>query len=409
MNFFLIFSFNVLHFGKQMFTEISKGEVKMKTDKSLFGNIRGSKYLDWLQQSLFTRSAESYFDPIIKGLDETWGLSEKYRRAQVIQIENQGKLGLQITIRPPASWRGFKPGQFVSCGFEIDGVRRKRSYSICSSPLMYQEQGLIQLCVHRVEDGIVSKHLVEELRLNQSFYLSEAQGELGRVLNDLDKPVLFLAAGSGITPFISMLKTMSLDNSPASLIYSCSNSGDHSFQRELENLERASKNFYLDLRATKKPIEGSEKAVGRLNTRDLKNTCERMGANLAECEVFICGGSSFTENMIGYLNKAGVQENQIHSESFDGVVLTENIDSQVRFTRSNKQLEGQGEHSLLEQAEGLGLSPKSGCRMGVCRTCTCTKKSGVVRNMLTGELSGADEEQVRICVSQAVGRVDLEL
>ncbi len=64
---------------------------------------------------------------------------------------------------------------------------------------------------------------------------------------------------------------------------------------------------------------------------------------------------------------------------------------------------------LLEQAEAAGLTPKSGCRMGICHTCTRRKHRGAVRNLTTGAVSTADEEDVQICVSVPVGDVELAL
>ncbi len=64
---------------------------------------------------------------------------------------------------------------------------------------------------------------------------------------------------------------------------------------------------------------------------------------------------------------------------------------------------------LLEQAEAAGLTPESGCRMGICHSCTRRKTSGAVRNLITGAVSSAEEEDVQICVSVPVGDVDIAL
>ena len=63
----------------------------------------------------------------------------------------------------------------------------------------------------------------------------------------------------------------------------------------------------------------------------------------------------------------------------------------------------------LEQAEALGLRPTSGCRMGICFSCTATKSSGTVRNVLTGEESSLPDEEVRVCVSAPVGDCVVDL
>ena len=81
---------------------------------------------------------------------------------------------------------------------------------------------------------------------------------------------------------------------------------------------------------------------------------------------------------------------------------------QIAFTDSGVELTDDG-RPLLEQAEAAGLTPESGCRMGICHSCTRRKTSGVVKNLITGAVSSADAEDVQICVSAPVGDVDLAL
>jgi ferredoxin len=80
----------------------------------------------------------------------------------------------------------------------------------------------------------------------------------------------------------------------------------------------------------------------------------------------------------------------------------------VSFARARELVPNSG-RSLLEQAEQAGLSPQFGCRMGICHTCTCRKTAGSVRNLVSGEVSSAQEEDIQICVSVPVGDVELDL
>ena len=80
----------------------------------------------------------------------------------------------------------------------------------------------------------------------------------------------------------------------------------------------------------------------------------------------------------------------------------------VTFADSGVEVVDDG-RPLLEQAEAAGLTPESGCRMGICHSCTRRKTSGAVRNLITGAVSSADEEDVQICVSAPVGDVDIAL
>ena len=80
----------------------------------------------------------------------------------------------------------------------------------------------------------------------------------------------------------------------------------------------------------------------------------------------------------------------------------------LRFLRSEPSAEI-GPGTLLEQAEAAGLTPDFGCRMGICHTCTCRKAAGAVRNLLTGEVSEEEDEDIQLCVSVPAGDVALEL
>ena len=90
--------------------------------------------------------------------------------------------------------------------------------------------------------------------------------------------------------------------------------------------------------------------------------------------------------------------------SFD----TDGAEGLVSFAASGREAANSG-LPLLEQAEDAGLAPEHGCRMGICNTCSCRKTAGTVRNVITGELSTASDEQIRICVSVPVGDVALDL
>ena len=102
----------------------------------------------------------------------------------------------------------------------------------------------------------------------------------------------------------------------------------------------------------------------------------------------------------------------LHLEHFTAQAVTtardENAEGDVRFARSERIAVNTGTN-LLEQAEAAGLTPESGCRMGICYSCTCKKTSGKVRDTRTGQISDAGEEDIQLCVSVPVGTVTLDL
>ena len=89
-------------------------------------------------------------------------------------------------------------------------------------------------------------------------------------------------------------------------------------------------------------------------------------------------------------------------------VPAESSGGRVTFTDTDVDVEDDG-RPILEQAESAGLSPDSGCRMGVCHSCTRRKTRGAVRNLITGAVSTTEAEDVQICVSVPVGDVDVAL
>jgi len=396
------------------------GEINMKNreinnlENRALANDRTMVIAKWVQQALFTRQADSYFNPLIQAFAPSEGLSPQYRRARIVHIQHPNKDVVTLRVQPPKNWEGFVPGQYVTCEFEINGVRRKRNYSISSSKQMFKKTGEIEICVHRVPGGLVSNYLIDELRLNSLFTLGEAMGGFGLELESEltqtptnKKSILLLAAGSGITPFKSMLSSGQQQTLNTQLIYSTKKQDQHLFQAEFLALEKFQKNFNVQLHTTQQ-----NKTDKRINGQTLLKYCK----NISEYEVFICGSNEFTREMVSILTGLGLSDAQIHSESFDSAIKLKSIDNkgEVTFTsRNNSALIKSAvvniDSNLLEQAEQLGFNPKSGCRMGVCHSCTCTKKKGLVRNMLTGEISSADEEEIRICISQPVSQVEIEL
>jgi ferredoxin len=120
--------------------------------------------------------------------------------------------------------------------------------------------------------------------------------------------------------------------------------------------------------------------------------------------VFVCGPPALVDAVREHCADA-------HSESFVPPALdmpAQPSGGRVTFSGSAIEVTDDG-RSLLEQAESAGLNPANGCRMGICHTCTRRKSSGVVRNLTSGAVSTAPDEDVQICVSVPVGDVDIAL
>jgi ferredoxin len=120
--------------------------------------------------------------------------------------------------------------------------------------------------------------------------------------------------------------------------------------------------------------------------------------------VFVCGPPALAEAVREHCPDA-------LSESFvppTFAVPAESVGGRISFIDSDVQAVDDG-RPLLQQAEDAGLTPESGCRMGICHSCTRRKTRGAVRNLITGAVSAADDEDVQICVSAPIGDVEIAL
>src|SRR3954471_11111829 len=129
-------------------------------------------------------------------------------RGRIESVHPETADAATLVIRPGADWAGHVPGQYVRIGVEVDGVRQWRAYSLTHGP---RPDGRISITVKAVPDGLVSHYLVHRTRPGTLVHLEQAAGEFVLPTPSLVEPVettklLFVTAGSGITPAIGMLR-----------------------------------------------------------------------------------------------------------------------------------------------------------------------------------------------------------
>lgn len=146
---------------------------------------------------------------------------------------------------------------------------------------------------------------------------------------------------------------------------------------------------------------------GRFDIRSLQDEVP----DLAERATWLCDPAGLTAAVQAHWQQAGLRAPLHHQQFAAAPLATQPLDAPVRVecVKSARSFGSLGATSLLVQAEGAGLAPKHGCRIGICRSYQCIKRSGTVQNRLTGELSNAPDELIRLCVSAARSDLDLEL
>jgi stearoyl-CoA 9-desaturase NADPH oxidoreductase len=322
-------------------------------------------------------------------------------RAEVVAVERGTAESVTLTLRPNRAWRGFRAGQFVNLTVEIDGVRHQR----CYSPACAAGRGTtLEITTKRHPEGLVSNFLVERAAPGMVVGLSAAEGDF-HLPDPRPDSVLLIGGGSGITPLMAILRTLLGEGyeRPVVLLYYAPDADRCIYRAELERLAAAHPNFRLARSYTRAP--GAGELDGHFNPIHLPHS----DPDFTEAETFACGPPALLDAVRG--TWAHGLEHRLHVESFvppTFVPVGSPGEGAIRFADSDLEVANSGA-SLLEQAEAAGLRPEYGCRMGICHTCTCRKRAGTHKNLITGEVSSAPDEEIQLCVSAALGDLTVEL
>lgn len=340
-------------------------------------------------------------DRYLEAFNPRWSLREV--KAQVTAVRHETTDSITLTLKPNSLWNGFRPGQYVRVIVTINGKRISRCYSPANS--IHAKDGLIELTAKAHAQGYVSKHLHANAKPGMVLGLSQAESEFA-LPDARPERILLISGGSGITPAMSMLRTLCDEGYTGRItfLHYAFTAKDVIYASELETLARRHPNLQL-LRAYTTPSDGGELS-GLFSREHLLQAVP----DYAQAQTFLCGPPGLMKTIEAVWAEDGIAEH-LHLERFTAapiVVDSTNAQGEVRFARSERFASNTGS-TLLDQAEAAGLKPEAGCRMGICHTCTCRKTSGQVRDVRTGEISASGEEDIQICVSVPVGTVTLDL
>jgi len=332
---------------------------------------------------------------------------------QLVQITQQtpDSKTLRFAVSGPRKPDAL-PGQFLTFSFLFDGKKVTRCYSICSSPA---RSGYVEITPKRLSNGCVSMFLNDRAPIGMTV---EAAGPFGQFcLNpaDRDNGLVLVAAGSGITPMMAMLRYIGdlCLETPATLLYCVRTSRDIIFHDELTELEKRLKNFRYHLLLSQPDTEWPG-ARGHISGDFICKAVPKIDDQV----FFLCGPLPFMRTAFGILTGLGVAPERIRQETFgnSGVELKP-LESRaaetgftVEFARSGRTAAIPEGRTLLDIAAENGIDIPSACRQGQCGTCKTRLLNGHVH--MTAE-QGLDPESkiqgfVLTCVGHAEGDVKLD-
>jgi ferredoxin-NADP reductase len=335
-------------------------------------------------------------DDYLELINPLWSTRELRGRVERICPETDD--AVTVEIRPGHRWDGHRPGQYVRVGFDIDGVRHWRAYSLTSEP--DRPDGFISITPKLVESGKVSPFVNRQLRPGALVFLGEVEGQF--VLSEpAPEKLLFVSAGSGVTPIMSMLRSLHRNGMRGDVVHlhSSRTPDDVIFGDELRALAEEHDSFSLYERHT---------AGGpRLAPAELDELCP----DWRERDTFASGPGPLLDALTEHWEREADCE-RLHMERFQPVIggdAGEGEGGTISFLKSGCETECDGGTPILAAGEEAGLELPFGCRMGICHTCVGTFRSGRVRDLRSGEVIDVEGKTCRTCVNAPEGPVEIEL
>lgn len=277
----------------------------------------------------------------------------------------------------------FNAGQYLNLKFDLGGPTN-RPYSI-SSPS--SERRFVDLTIKREPHGLVSGHLFDKVVIGS---VLAVQGPLGNFTIDRTRPhpVALLGAGVGVTPLVSMLKSLAAVDfdQPVHAIFGFRTEADGLFVRELQELVASHPSFKFDVTWSKP--ETPKSLVGRINPQLLRKLIKRPRMY----RYYVCGPDQMMSTVTAGLSSLGVSDDLVHVETFTPPARDESHggEFEIFFEPSAISVVSKPGESILTVAERAGVSIDFSCRTGTCGTCVAKLRRGSVQ-MLNNEALADDE------------------
>jgi ring-1,2-phenylacetyl-CoA epoxidase subunit PaaE len=330
-------------------------------------------------------------------------MTPRFHSLKIAEVRRETPDSVSLCFELPAELRAdyaFVPGQHLALRARLDGEEVRRSYSICAG----LDDGELRVAIKKVGGGRFSNWANEQLKAGDAIDVMTPDGRFTVPVDATHaKHYVAFAAGSGITPILSLAKTL-LKREPGSrftLVYGNRRAATSMFQEELEDL----KDRYLARFALFNVFSREEQEValfnGRIDAAKVRAFLDRLVPVGSIDEAFVCGPASMIDEVEAALHAAGVAAGHVHVERFgtpgEAVAHVEPAEdaslAKVTFIVDGlkREVQFQREHgSLLEAGAAAGLDLPFSCKGGMCCTCRARLLEGQVKMRKNFALEQAD-------------------
>lgn len=296
----------------------------------------------------------------------------------------------------------FQAGQYLTLETNINEKSVRRSYSICSGV-----NEVLQVGIKEVPEGLFSTHANRSLRVNDIIMVAPPEGRFRYIPSPQGQTLAAFAAGSGITPIMSILKTALLDHvdNRFHLVYGNKKPEETMFYSELKDLEKEFKGrLSIQWIFSQANVKGS--LFGRINSDIVKNALKYLEKNVNK--FFLCGPERMIETVSNNLLDCGIDKTSILFELFSSSVKSEEIKGKTESTsleiiydELTHKFENMDGKSVLDTALQNNLEVPYSCQGGVCSSCIARIKSGTAEMAANQILTDEEIEEGLILTCQA--------
>ena len=353
--------------------------------------------LDWkrVRDAASRLTTPLHPDDYLSLINPLWSARELRGRIERVTPETDD--AATLVIKPGWGWSfDHRAGQYIGIGVEIDGRFHWRSYSLSSVPM--HDQGTITITVRAMPEGFLSDHLVRGLEPGTIVRLAAPAGEF-TLPDPPPAKTLFLVGGSGITPVMSMLRTLDRrDTMPdAVLIYSSPDEKRMIFRDELRQLHAKHPSLTV--------VERFTDTEGMFSLDELDSVVP----DWRERGTWACGPAPMLDACEEFWERVDLHD-QLHLERFSVDLGGGDAEGgTITFANSGKTIEVDGATTVLEAGEKAGVGMPYGCRIGICHTCTIVMASGRIKDLRNGEEHSDANEAVQTCVTAACSDLVLNI
>ncbi|MFZ0231020.1 MAG: ferredoxin reductase [Mycobacterium sp.] len=333
-------------------------------------------------------------DDYLSLLNPLWSAREL--RGEIVSVKPETEDSATVVIRPGWGFSGdYSPGQYVGIGLRVDGRWHWRSYSLTSVPERGDEN--ISITVKATPEGFLSAHLVNGVEPGTIIRLASPKGDFA-LPNPPPERLLFITAGSGITPVMAMLRSLRTRGQFPDIVHVHSAGSQDAviFRDELREIEKEQRGYRLHLQLTE--------TDGKLDFDKLDDIV----ADWRDRPAWACGPAAMLDTVEKVWQDNDLDD-ALHMERFNIAATDKGGEGgTVTFAISDKSVEIDGATSILEAGEKLGIQMPFGCRMGICQTCVLPLEDGHIRDVRSGQEHGAGD-RIQTCISTASGNCTIKV